>query len=171
MVPIRSHLEMTDIIIIHFTGYMSPGKPLTRALEIKETESVMGENARNDGRLTPEQWENIKQGIAARAHAARANMLREAFEGIPIAVRAAAGRWWSAYVNWRERNAAIKELAGLDDRTLKDMGLHRSEIESVIYDSSRRLAERKRAAVGRRTASTRAGAKPAVHRSINKTAA
>jgi uncharacterized protein YjiS (DUF1127 family) len=160
---------MADIIIIHFTGYMGLGKPLPQALEIEVTESVMDENARNGGRRTPEQWDNIKQGIAARAHAARAKMLREAFGGIPAAVRAAAGRWWSAYVAWRERNAAIKELAGLDDRTLKDMGLHRSEIESVIYDSSRRLAERKRAAVGRRTASTRPGTKPS--RVIDRTAA
>lgn len=129
----------------------------------------MDENARNGGRLTPEQWENIRQGTATRAHAARATMLRDVFGGIPASVRALAGRWWSAYVAWRERSAAIKELAGLDDRTLKDMGLHRSEIESVIYESSRRSAERRRAAVGRRTASTRPGTKPS--RVIDRTAA
>ena len=129
----------------------------------------MDENARNGGRLTPERWENIRQGTATRAHAARATMLRDVFGGIPASVRALAGRWWSAYVAWRERSAAIKELAGLDDRTLKDMGLHRSEIESVIYESSRRSAERRRAAVGRRTASTRPGAKPS--RVIDRTAA
>ena len=129
----------------------------------------MDENARNGGRLTPEQWENIRQGTATRAHAARAKVLRDVFGGIPASVRALAGRWWSAYVAWRERSAAIKELAGLDDRTLKDMGLHRSEIESVIYESSRRSAERRRAAVGRRTASTRPGTKPS--RVIDRTAA
>ena len=129
----------------------------------------MDENARNGGRLTPEQWENIRQGTATRAHAARAKVLRDVFGRIRASVRALAGRWWRAYVAWRERSAAIKELAGLDDRTLKDMGLHRSEIESVIYESSRRSAERRRAAVGRRTASTRPGTKPS--RVIDRTAA
>lgn len=145
----------------------------------------MDENARNGGRLTPEQWENIRQGTATRAHAARAKVLRDVFGRIRASVRTLArggwktarvladrlvpGSWWNAYVAWRERSAAIKELAGLDDRTLKDMGLHRSEIESVIYESSRRSAERRRAAVGRRTASTRPGTKPS--RVIDRTAA
>jgi uncharacterized protein YjiS (DUF1127 family) len=38
---------------------------------------------------------------------------------------------WKAYVAWRVRSAAKIALYQLDDRTLKDIGLHRSEIDSA----------------------------------------
>jgi uncharacterized protein YjiS (DUF1127 family) len=36
------------------------------------------------------------------------------------------------YRNWRERERAYAELSALDDRTLADIGIRRSEIEYVI---------------------------------------
>ena len=33
---------------------------------------------------------------------------------------------------WRKRRAAIDELAALDDRLLKDIGLYRGEIEAAV---------------------------------------
>ena len=51
----------------------------------------------------------------------------------PVATLAAtAGKWWRAYALRRERNAAVRELRALDDRTLKDIGINRCEIEWVV---------------------------------------
>ena len=56
------------------------------------------------------------------------------FAGIQAMLRA-----WS---QTRKREADIASLRALDDHTLKDIGLHRSEIASVVYgrglDPSRR---------------------------------
>jgi uncharacterized protein YjiS (DUF1127 family) len=96
--------------------------------------------------LTPEQLDHLKRSAERSAKQARAQALRGLFVGIATALQAAAiyGRdmvrnRWSAYATWRQRREAIRELRALDDRSLKDLGLHRSEIESVVYgrDSSR----------------------------------
>jgi uncharacterized protein YjiS (DUF1127 family) len=90
-------------------------------------------------RLTPEQWDALKRRATHDAQAIRAQALRDLFGVAPHAARAlgravaaVAGRWWTRYIRWRERRAAVRELAALDDRTLKDLGIHRSEIETVI---------------------------------------
>jgi uncharacterized protein YjiS (DUF1127 family) len=92
--------------------------------------------------LTPEQWDRVKRSAVQGAREHRAQLLRSLFLAILTPVRrvanravAAAGRRRRAYAAWRERRRAIKELGGLEDRVLKDMGLHRSEIESVVYGS------------------------------------
>lgn len=58
----------------------------------------------------------------------------------PQAVPAAAnwfGRLWTRYWQWRTRIATVAVLRALDDRTLKDLGLHRSEIGSLVYGTRR----------------------------------
>lgn len=40
--------------------------------------------------------------------------------------------WWCRHQRNRRQKATIRLLGGLDDRTLKDIGLHRSEIESAF---------------------------------------
>jgi uncharacterized protein YjiS (DUF1127 family) len=59
------------------------------------------------------------------------------------AARGSAGRWmadtarhaWSRYWTRRAEHAAVALLQGLDDRALKDIGLDRSEIESVVHSA------------------------------------
>jgi uncharacterized protein YjiS (DUF1127 family) len=100
--------------------------------------------------LSSDQWERTRRQIIARAEAARAQALRDLFAAVLYGLRTAAGsaaaltravggaviatagKWWRAYALRRERRAAARELHALDDRTLKDIGVSRSEIEWVV---------------------------------------
>ena len=44
---------------------------------------------------------------------------------------------WRTYWELRARKASVMLLSSLDNRTLDDIGLDRSEIESFVYDKSR----------------------------------
>jgi uncharacterized protein YjiS (DUF1127 family) len=45
-------------------------------------------------------------------------------------------RWWTSYWEHRAQRTTVLMLQGLDDQTLRDLGLGRSEIESVVYDGT-----------------------------------
>jgi len=47
------------------------------------------------------------------------------------------GRAWRAYWEYRARHAAVLLLRSLDERTLRDIGVTRGEIESVVYGAPR----------------------------------
>ena len=44
-------------------------------------------------------------------------------------------RAWHTYWDWRARQATVEILRALDNRTLHDIGVSRSEIESVVRDA------------------------------------
>ena len=50
--------------------------------------------------------------------------------------------WWEAYWTRRAKRTTVTLLRGLDDRTLHDIGIDRSEIESVVYGKRRRAPGR-----------------------------
>jgi uncharacterized protein YjiS (DUF1127 family) len=53
---------------------------------------------------------------------------RSAIRDVAIHVVAALGRWWRARADRRQRLRAVARLETLSDRTLKDIGVNRSEI-------------------------------------------
>jgi uncharacterized protein YjiS (DUF1127 family) len=69
-----------------------------------------------------------------------------------------ARRAWARYWARRAAHATVAVLHSLDDRALKDIGLDRSEIESVVYSERRARvgeASRQRAKGGRAQVSER----------------
>jgi len=46
--------------------------------------------------------------------------------------------WWSTLCRARDRRGAIEELQGLDDRSLRDVGLSRCDIEHIVRCGVRR---------------------------------
>jgi uncharacterized protein YjiS (DUF1127 family) len=73
----------------------------------------------DDRSLFTEQWQVLTSG-------------RNAIRDLAIHVVAALGRWRRAHADRRERRRAMAELAALSDHALKDIGLRRSEIYSVV---------------------------------------
>ena len=45
-------------------------------------------------------------------------------------------RWWDGHWARRAQRASVQLLSSLDDRTLQDIGVNRSEIESIVYAKS-----------------------------------
>jgi uncharacterized protein YjiS (DUF1127 family) len=90
-------------------------------------------------RLTPERWEFIRRDVTTRAREARAQVLREFGIWVGAQAAAAARSLIKAYRDWRRRQAAVFELGSLDDRSLRDLGINRSEIQSVVagWDATR----------------------------------
>ena len=117
-----------------------------------ETETIKGPVRFHDWidyrGLTPDQRQRVIQPVIRHAQAVQAphdlggaglRTLQAAAGGgtavmraLAKAVVAAAGKWWRSYAIQRAHIAAIRELHALDDRTLSDIGVSRSEIEWVV---------------------------------------
>jgi uncharacterized protein YjiS (DUF1127 family) len=66
----------------------------------------------------------VNLALAPTPRAAKATLMRR--------VTAVARTWWHSYRLKRRQRATVRMLHGLDDRMLKDIGLARNEIESVV---------------------------------------
>jgi uncharacterized protein YjiS (DUF1127 family) len=48
-----------------------------------------------------------------------------------------ARRWWRTYWDWRARELTVHILCSLDSRTLRDIGVDPSEIDSYVHSRRR----------------------------------
>lgn len=47
------------------------------------------------------------------------------------------GNWWIHYINWRLEQFAIARMRAMSDRELKDIGVPRAAIESLVKGADR----------------------------------
>ena len=80
--------------------------------------------------LTPVQRAELNRRVIERARAYRAEAIKSLFRRL---------------FGWFRRRAATARLHALDDRTLKDIGLYRGDIESAVRGPDR-PSERRKAA-------------------------
>jgi len=82
--------------------------------------------------MTPEQQLRVRRLIVVQARIARAQALRELLRRPLHPLWRAVSFLWSAAAKALARRRAERELRALDDRSLRDIGLGRSEIEAAV---------------------------------------
>ena len=89
------------------------------------------------GALSPAQWIALKQQAVQRAHAERSQTMRRSLAAVVTPLRwigAAFAAWRKMRKRRRQIVMAIAELRGLDDLMLKDMGITRGDIVTVVHN-------------------------------------
>jgi uncharacterized protein YjiS (DUF1127 family) len=86
--------------------------------------------------LTPHQKEAFRKLVIRRAEVARGEVVRNAFRSLWSGFRGLAAGVWSAYLARRRMRIAAAELNSLDDRTLRDLGISRSEIGAIVRNGA-----------------------------------
>lgn len=98
----------------------------------------------DSSQFSPHDWTIFKQQVITQAHQARSELLKTLMLQLAGAVaqgtRFAAHRIAQAWIRWRANVAtrrtdrdAIARLKSLDDCALKDIGIQRTEIESIVH--------------------------------------
>ena len=72
----------------------------------------------------------MKTTVNITADSARAEILSGAFRS---AFSAKLRRAWSAFIAWRNRRIAIRELQAMPDSLLRDIGIERGQIRAVVF--------------------------------------
>lgn len=84
--------------------------------------------------------DQVRPGTYAAETAYNPNIterVRSTSPGWSARITSLAARFWSRMRRKREVRLAITRLDVLDDRTLKDIGLHRSQVESAVTHRER----------------------------------
>lgn len=89
--------------------------------------------------MTPAEWTAFKNRIMRQAHLDRSQALAALIKRLlrtvgtaAAATGAAAAALWTYYARWRLARSDFAALSALDDCTLKDIGIARSEIDSIV---------------------------------------
>jgi uncharacterized protein YjiS (DUF1127 family) len=89
-------------------------------------------------RMTIEQQLRVERLIVAQAEHTRARAIRDLLRRPVRPLWHAACTVWRAAAKALARGRAMRELRALDDRSLRDIGLGRSEIEGAVRGAVRR---------------------------------
>jgi uncharacterized protein YjiS (DUF1127 family) len=85
------------------------------------------------------QEQQERQAMDRRWNGEAASLRWVAREGFGTQIARMLRLSWEAYWSWRAKRATVSILKTLDRRTLEDIGLSASEIESAVYGSPDRI--------------------------------